>query len=225
MVSLTEIFNANGCDKGTEHGDRHDYGSFYEMILSPLREEKITLLEYGVLEGASARSWLEYLPLATIYGVDCTLGELDESFEPDPRLHLFEEFGADFIRNTTEEFDVIIDDADHGLDTQCELLSLSWDRLKNGGTYIIEDLFLGTLPWGPSAGRRRRFLWPRYSGFSNSPQRGYLPKIPQDLSLLNRSELPSSVIGILEDNSHFFVITNVSEDGGLHMVMCLRKEA
>ena len=82
MQSLTEIANRCGTDKGSLY---HGYTIIYDMLLAPMRAAPINLLEIGLLAGGpeldqsanrsvsnipSMRMWREYLPNASLYGLD-----------------------------------------------------------------------------------------------------------------------------------------------------------
>lgn len=153
-MTLTEIFNKYGTDKGTiGHGHEvHNYGPFYEKLFEKIRNENITLCEIGILKGNSLRSWREYFPNATIIGVDNLPERLiqGENFttllgDSDKPLEL-----ADKIREYGP-FDIIIDDGSHLPHHQQRCLPELFKLLKPGGYYIIEDLHTERLPskeWG-----------------------------------------------------------------------------
>lgn len=144
-MTLTEIFNKYKTDKGTiGHGEEsHNYGPFYEEFLKPLRDKEVTLLEIGILNGNSLRSWRDYFAAGTVVGVDnepsrifkeeeeriTTL--LGDSNHPEQVAKLVEEFGP---------FDVIIDDGSHRPIHQQKQIVPLLPLLKPGGFYFIEDL-------------------------------------------------------------------------------------
>jgi hypothetical protein len=95
------------------------------------------------IPGASLRGWREYFPDARIYG-----GDID-------RRILFEEkriqtFFMDQTRPETirrlwnslleTRFDVFIDDGLHGFEAAQATFDASFDRVRSGGLYIIEDV-------------------------------------------------------------------------------------
>ena len=53
-ATLDEIGLKYGTDKSSSH---HHYLPFYETFMAPLRDAPITLLEIGVYQGASLRTW------------------------------------------------------------------------------------------------------------------------------------------------------------------------
>ena len=67
---LEELFNKYRSDKGTQIGPRHSYTDFYEKYLDPIRNNELLILEIGLCDGKSLRTWYEYLPNSTIIGLD-----------------------------------------------------------------------------------------------------------------------------------------------------------
>lgn len=62
MSNLLEtLFNKYKSDKGTEIGPRHSYSEFYSKYLEKIRFEKLLILEIGLCDGKSLRTWYEYL--------------------------------------------------------------------------------------------------------------------------------------------------------------------
>lgn len=127
-----------GAKYGTDKGLRHDYLKIYETYLNSIHFDPITLLELGVLDGASLRMWREWMPQATIVGLDqkppisidgCVVlqGQQD-----DPAA----------IAKVAEHspFDVIIDDASHLSSKTISSFELLWPHLAPGGLYVVEDL-------------------------------------------------------------------------------------
>lgn len=118
----------------TDKATHHQYTTFYEEHLP---ERVGSLLEIGVMDGASLRVWRDHYPGAEIVGVDivkrnpvegCTVLHGDAT---DP------EFIAEHLHR---EWDVIIDDGSHmTMDQQMTFVSL-WPMVKKGGCYVLEDL-------------------------------------------------------------------------------------
>jgi predicted O-methyltransferase YrrM len=138
-MTLDEMFNVSGTDKGSK---MHDYAKYYEEVLSPLKDKPIKFLEIGVEFGLSADVWLRYLPQAIIYGVDINHAHkiLDSRFffvQGDQRDCVF---WRDFLRIHGGHWDVVVDDGCHKTSgIKASFLSL-WPQVKSGGIYIIEDL-------------------------------------------------------------------------------------
>lgn len=222
---LDALFDTSASDKGALTGDRHRYGSLYEVLLAPRKARKTRLLELGVGKGASIHAWLRYFDDVEIHGIDRELSLCELPEEIRARASLYEGDVRDAaLVSHVGGFDIVIDDADHAQQAQNDCLVAYWPKLEPGGLYVIEDLFVGRLPWGVQASPSPRGLSRRrYDGFSAAPERDYLPERPQDLTFLNRDGLPEKIVAILDGNNYFFAITNVSRGGGLHMALVIQK--
>ena len=139
-------------DKTSSQSDKihhHGYHRFYPRYLDRYQNREIQMLEIGIDREESMKLWTEYLPKATIHGIDIkkysssqriTMHQVDQS---DAKQ--LEEFAANFKNN----FDFIIDDGSHVPEHQILTLNKLWSCLKPGGTFIIEDI--ETNYWGKSA--------------------------------------------------------------------------
>jgi hypothetical protein len=136
-------------DLGQKYGNDkvtyHRYDLIYPKFLSELIDKEITMLEIGLGNyqdgtGYSRNMWKEYFPNAKIYVMD-----IDKEFEDEIGLVIKgdQSKNEDLIRVSdicgTMEF--IIDDGSHHPEHQIKTFNLLFDKnLKNGGTYIIEDI-------------------------------------------------------------------------------------
>lgn len=126
------------------------YLAEYESLFRGRRNDNWRILELGVASGASLLLWRDYLPNATIVGID--VNEPAERIVGQDRIH--------FIRASQDDtsaldlagelagglFDLIVDDASHvGYLTKRALLHLFPLWLKPGGYYVIEDFGAGML--------------------------------------------------------------------------------
>jgi|GEM_PF-2322070 len=123
----------------------------YERILEHRRQDRLSILELGIASGASLLSWHDYLPNATIVGIDideapARVRNLDrvhiiQGSQDDPRV--LDRAGA----LVGGGFDLIVDDASHiGYLTKRSLTYLFPRLLVPGGWYAIEDFGTGYLP-------------------------------------------------------------------------------
>lgn len=141
MKSLDAIAIEMGTDKSS---NGHSYCQYYDMILSPLRDKEINLLEIGVDKGDSLKMWHEYSPKAMIHGIDIRgdygyleeLGRIythivDQSKKGD--LVLFAEQYSDY-------FTIMVDDGSHQSEDMVLTFETLFPYLRSGGYYIIEDL-------------------------------------------------------------------------------------
>lgn len=135
-MTLEEIYpRFSSPDKGGDKGTQHSYIEIYSDHIDP---DTDSLLEIGVYKGQSMAMWKEYLPHATVIGLDIEVPRF--GYDIDVRK-------ADATDPVAVEralgdmtFEVIIDDGSHRLPDQVSSFHLLWDRVKKGGAYFIEDI-------------------------------------------------------------------------------------
>lgn len=127
----------HGTDKETLHGY---VSSFYEENFLKFRDRNIDLLEIGVQFGGSLYLWNDYFQQGNIYGVD-VVDLTDETINMYSRIKRFIHDAYDEkFSETLPDFDIIIDDGPHTLESFIKCLDLYLPKLKNGGLLIIEDI-------------------------------------------------------------------------------------
>jgi hypothetical protein len=140
MQTLDNIAKYYGTDKSSEI---HNYCEKYEKYFPFDRLEPIRILEIGIYNGGSLRTWKDYYPNSTVIGMD-----IDEkcSIHADERKGIHTEIGSQndqmFLKNVSNKwgnFDMILDDGSHqNSDVIFSFLHL-FDSVKTGGIYVIED--------------------------------------------------------------------------------------
>jgi predicted O-methyltransferase YrrM len=137
--TLDEIALREGTDKSSRG---HGFADIYEELIGDRREQPLTVLEIGVHEGASLRMWRDYLPNATVVGIDKNEGSAAHAGErisvyvgSQGRTSLLERVAAE-----TGPFDLVVDDGSHLFKAQTTSLEHLWPHLRPGGTYVIEDI-------------------------------------------------------------------------------------
>jgi hypothetical protein len=161
---VTGLLQQIGERWGTDKATYHRYCDFYEDHL-PGRDFTGTMLEIGIMDGASLGMWREYWPRATIIGVDNVVRARRS------RLHnvatvLGDATDPEFVEWLAGHgpFDVILDDGSHLTGDQQVTFDLLWPLLAPGGRYIVEDLHtshmanyrtsdLSTLEWMDASGQ------------------------------------------------------------------------
>jgi len=155
---LKELFEKFGTDKA-----RHGYTQVYEIMLGKIRLCVKAVLEVGIgslnpnasstmcgyslpgySPGGSLRVWKEWFPNAEIWGIDV---EEDCLFSED-RIHtaLADSTNREQVDAVlgNMKFDVIIDDGNHLPEVQPKTLANLLGRVRSGGFYFIEDVYV----WG-----------------------------------------------------------------------------
>jgi hypothetical protein len=137
--TMVELCKRYPTDKCPHH---HNYVEIYETLFSSFRNQKLRLLEIGVLQGHSMRLWEAYFPSAQIFGADI---ERMTQHDTQRIRTLVADQGkrqdlANLIASTGGAFDVILDDGGHRMDQQQISFGVLFPALNRGGLYIIEDI-------------------------------------------------------------------------------------
>jgi hypothetical protein len=142
---------------GTDKFGEHEYTPVYRELMRASRRKPVRLLEIGVggyagaLGGESLRMWESYFRRGRITGIDV----YDKTALSGGRVQVFQCSQVDAPRLTeiarsAGPFDFIIDDGSHENAHQIETFRILWPSLKDGGTYIVEDV--------------QTSYWPSYGG-------------------------------------------------------------
>ena len=140
---------------GSDKYGFHFYTEQYMKLFSPLRKQKLKILEIGIggfedpdQGGASLLAWQYFFPNASIYGIDL----YDKTKLDSKRIKTFKgsqvdrNFLTDVINNTGR-MDIIIDDGSHIPIHQVESFKFLFPYLNDGGYYVVEDTLSSYNPY------------------------------------------------------------------------------
>lgn len=139
---LTEKnWSKSRCDEGTDKNETHCFiNNFYEKEFLNYRDKNITLLEIGIASGHSLLLWNEYFTenYSVIYGIDINSRELvkEVSERQNIKVMIDNAYSID-VAQKLPNFDIIIDDGPHTLNSMLECIRLYLPKLKSGGILII----------------------------------------------------------------------------------------
>ena len=138
LKEIVEKYNLT-TDKGTTHCY---IDNFYEDAFSKYKEKEISLLELGVNNGDSLKLWKEYFTNSiAIVGVEYLASLVRDEFKNIEGVTIhFENAYNKNITSKLQQFDIIVDDCAHYVDSQIEALDIYLPLLKEGGIYVIEDI-------------------------------------------------------------------------------------
>jgi len=129
-IPFKEAFGKTGADKHL-----HAYDEVYEENIDKTKIESI--LEIGVLNGASLKSWKLIWPEIVIEGMDIKdPGDNADGFKVYIQDSTDTELASDI-----GEYDIILDDGDHYWDRQFATFKNYYHKAKK--YYIIEDIVGG----------------------------------------------------------------------------------
>ncbi len=164
---LSELCDKYGSDKGYNKIENrifynnwhpHNYTDYYSSLFEHSRIGIKKIFECGIgtnnpdipssmgkeyKPGGSLKMWRDYFPNADVYGADIDKDILFESeriktfyvnqLEKDSIKKMWDNIGED-------NFDIIIDDGLHTYDAGKCMFDNSFNKLRDGGIYIIEDV-------------------------------------------------------------------------------------
>ena len=140
---MLETLDAIGLRHGTDKAsDRNNLLAFYEQFLEKIRNERVCVLEIGVLNGGSARTWRDYFHRGHVIGVDID-PETRKYADDRLTIHIADQSSVtdlDYIAKRFGPFDLIIDDGSHVWDHQILTFKHLMPCVAAGGFYILEDL-------------------------------------------------------------------------------------
>ena len=146
-MTLTEIANRLGTDKGTQHFEHHSYTEIYQKLFDPLKYKKIKMLEIGVSDprfpGASIQMWTEFFLNIDFIGFD--INQDCKKYEKNNvQIFIGDQGITEDLNKCVDEYggdyDIIIDDGLHTHFHHITSFESLHPHLKENGLYIIEDL-------------------------------------------------------------------------------------
>lgn len=137
-VSLDAFGLAENTDKSSFV---QDYLRHFDELFSPLRRSKITIIEIGVLAGASMRTWASFFTEATIVGIDANL-DCKRHESGRIRIEIGSQEDPGFLADVVRRYQptIIIDDGSHLAHHVLFTFERLFPSLLPGGFYVIEDL-------------------------------------------------------------------------------------
>lgn len=123
----------------TDKNSAHSYiDNLYDELLSK-KIDSTDILEIGVSQGGSIQLWRDYFINATIDAVD--INDCSKFLDRHRINHIIgNAYTKDFFCNLKNEYDIIIDDGPHTLDTMIFFVKNYLNLLRHDGIAIIEDI-------------------------------------------------------------------------------------
>jgi hypothetical protein len=151
MSQLIDLVDNTKTDKNT----CHSYIPVYQKLFELKKNNTNNILEIGIGEpmqnkenGGSIKLWHDYFPNSTIFGLDIhDISNINEEIIDKERIKLYtsvDAYDTTFIENTfiknNIQFDILIDDGPHTLDSMVFFVKHYLPLLKDDGILVIEDI-------------------------------------------------------------------------------------
>lgn len=143
-MSLIELVNNNKTDKNTVHS----YLDLYQRLLFSKKYTAKNVLEIGIYRGGSIKLWGDYFPNAKVYGLDTmSVTDVWEEINNKDNILLYtltdayneSFFNTEFL-NKNIQFDFMLDDGPHTLESMKQFIQLYSQVMTEDGILIIEDI-------------------------------------------------------------------------------------
>lgn len=138
MSLLNEIGLKYGTDKAS---NIHDYLKKYQKYLPFNRYDNLKILEIGVLDGSSVKTWKEYFYKSEIIGID--INPECKKYEGDNiKIEIGSQIDDNFLNKIVLNygpFDMILDDGSHMNSHVIHSFQKLWKYVNPGGVYVVED--------------------------------------------------------------------------------------
>lgn len=123
----------------------HSYLPVYDELFAPLRDEPITLVEFGIGDANSMMLWLLYFSKAKIIGIDEGQDNVHKGNTLDPRCtcyHYRQEDGrvSHLAVMQAGMVNIVIDDAGHVQEHTHACFEYNARAVVPGGYWIVEDV-------------------------------------------------------------------------------------
>jgi Methyltransferase domain len=159
------------------------YFEVYDRHFSRFRNRKINILEIGISHGGSLEMWNDYFHgNATIYAVD--INPECKKFENDyTRVLIGSQEDKKFLQKLNMELpslDILIDDGGHSMKQQIMTFEHLYDKVKEDGVYLIEDLHTSFLKFYGGGYKKSRTFIEYSKNFIDKLHAWHTKKIPVD---------------------------------------------
>lgn len=143
-MSLEEIVDNSKTDKNTTHS----YLPLYQKLLENKKETAKNVLEVGIYNGGSIKLWNDFFVNANVYGLGImNIENVWEGIKNNDKIILHtstdaynETFFINHFLNKNIQFDFMLDDGPHSLESMKQFIKLYSQVMTDDGILIIEDV-------------------------------------------------------------------------------------
>ncbi len=142
-MKLTELGTKHKTDKvGVHTFNGKNFLDIYETHFLPLKNNNVTILEMGILNGSSLRVWEDFFVNGKIIGLDIEPNKKIYETEKT-KVYIGSQNDISVINQIKKDYpgglDIIIDDASHLNSLTIDSFNLLFEFLNYDGYYVIED--------------------------------------------------------------------------------------
>ena len=164
------------------HKWRH-YFEIYDRHFSRLRGRKINILEIGIMHGGSLQMWQNYFNgNAMIYALDIN-PECRKFESENVKVFIGSQEDKKFLQQLAKELpplDLLIDDGGHSMKQQITTFQELYDKVKDDGVYLIEDLHTSYMKFYGGGYKKSRSFIEFSKNFIDKLHAWHTKKVPVD---------------------------------------------
>jgi hypothetical protein len=164
------------------HKWRH-YFEIYDRHFSRLRGRKINILEIGIMHGGSLQMWQNYFNgNAMIYALDIN-PECRKFESENVKIYIGSQEDKKFLQQLAKELpplDLLIDDGGHSMKQQITTFQELYDKVKDDGVYLIEDLHTSYIKFYGGGYKKSRSFIEFSKNFIDKLHAWHTKKVPVD---------------------------------------------
>ena len=164
------------------HKWRH-YFEIYDRHFSRLRGRKINILEIGIMHGGSLQMWQNYFNgNAMIYALDIN-PECKKFESENVKVYIGSQEDKKFLQQLAKELpplDLLIDDGGHSMKQQITTFQELYDKVKDDGVYLIEDLHTSYMKFYGGGYKKSRSFIEFSKNFIDKLHAWHTKKVPVD---------------------------------------------
>jgi cephalosporin hydroxylase len=141
-MKLSDIGKKHKTLKNTHVTNGKTLLDLYEPFFERYKDENPMILEIGVLDGASLRTWKEYFEACFIVGFDINPDAINQ-MEHGIHIVIGDQSNEEDLKQVLpgkNKYDIIIDDGSHVNEYTLKSFKFLWPHLNSGGVYILEDM-------------------------------------------------------------------------------------
>lgn len=145
--SLEEIYNLHFKNGWPDMNTEHSYLPVYEERLAEYRMKAQNILEVGLFTGQRFLIWKDYFK-GKVWGIDCDeqphggMADLRPLIAQGENIFIGDAESQETIKKFFEgiKFEVILEDAGHGIEQQVKIFNTLKPYMNKGGLYACEDV-------------------------------------------------------------------------------------
>ncbi|PZF71053.1 class I SAM-dependent methyltransferase [Taibaiella soli] len=138
--SIKEIYYNH---KGFLVNKWNHYLDIYDRHFLPYQGKDVKFLEIGISQGGSLEMWKQYFGAGSMFYAMDIIPECKMFERENVKIFIGSQGDPQYLNSILGDIpplDILLDDGGHFVKDQIVTFNLLWDKVKDGGLYVCEDL-------------------------------------------------------------------------------------